>query len=702
MRIRMKKLLSLVLVATLIFSISPTIFPVTTVHAYVIKSGDYISLGTYNGEPILWRVVGDADGDNLRLISDKVIMLKAFDGRHATGTDAQMANGSGRWSNSNIRSWLNSAATAVGYACGNKPILGAVSTNEYDREAGFLTNFSRAERGYIKKVNNYTTLNISNADYSLSGSTELSYDRDAATAGTNTSDAYNEMSMEYFYLPTAEDIQYIENNVYTFGAEYHKGLPTEEAVENSFSEYDGLRTDNSWYYWLRDPMYGNDDSLVRCVTPIGTVEYANANNGNIGVRPMCTLDTDLIGIVGGNGSKSSPYELYDEPWIAIEGNANDVVSGSEVVVNMYKSNLPSGSTVEVFHNGKLIFTNPESTFNVTAKSGVNCVEAKVTNSSGTLITSSAINFHGLEVEFTDNIHVEDTFDDSSRLPEYHPGTDEWVTYEYMKDGEDGILYMDSTQGKTVSLQPYGTSKNFKSTYSKVMMEVDFKMESFGNDGTSFMPICIYTNGSRTFWSPLSIATNGVFSITSVEIGKTQIGHIDLNVWYNMKVIVNNETDSITVVLTDEREPDTQKILCSNVKASLPIDYVSYINLSFRGTTDSHQSVYLSTLKTGECTVVDNPSMLGNIEIKGDNKTVDVFVANTLNESLIADIAVAVYDSKLNFKQVKFTQTNINAQEGKTYSITLDETIAATDVVKAFLWNRISNLIPVSPPLEAER
>lgn len=694
---RIRRFLSLILMTAMLLTMIPQV-----AQAHVIKNGDYIAFGTYNGEPIIWRVVGDVTGDNLRLISDKIISLKAFDGRHATGTDYQVDGGSGRWSNSNIRSWLNSTSTTVNFECANRPMNGNVTTNEYDAEAGFLSDFSVVERGYMKEVTNITALNAANVDADSDGSVELAYDRESETLSTNYESAYTEQSTEYIYLPSVEDIEYIQNNVYVFGADYHKALPTEEAVEQSFMKYEALRSDNDWYYWLRDAMYGNDDSLVRCVTPYNTVEYAAAYDGIIGVRPMCTLDTDLIGIVSGNGSDVSPYMLFNEPWIALEGNAENVVSGSDVVMSLYKSNIGSDMDIEVYHNGELIATNPEAKFNITAISGVNSVEAKVTDSERNIIASASFDFHGLELKQTDELRINDTFDDPTTLSNYFVSEDDspYTTFTYLTENGDGMLLIDSTQGTTAALATHG--KKFDEDYTSVMVEADFKFASFGDYNTSLLPICVYSNGVRTWWSPLHIAPNGIFSIRDVEIGKTQIGNIDLNVWYNIKLIIDNDTDTITIILTDEREPDTQEIICSNVKASIPIDYVTYINVSLCGKLDAHQTMYLSTLKAGGYELVDNEKMLGNIYVENDNKTVCVFVANTTGAVLEADLVVAIYNEDYSLKDVKIVATDINIDRGMTYDVPFDEAIVATDKVKAFLLDEMSNIMPLSPSVELKR
>ena len=61
--------------------------------------------------------------------------------------------GGSYWTTSNIREWLNSDKTTVGYT-NNPPSLEYLGGNAYDKERGFLNNFSTKEKcncSYRKK-----------------------------------------------------------------------------------------------------------------------------------------------------------------------------------------------------------------------------------------------------------------------------------------------------------------------------------------------------------------------------------------------------------------------------------------------------------------------------------------------------------------------------------------------------------------------
>lgn len=120
-----------------------------------INIGDYVYMGTYYDEPILWRCV-DIDENGPLMLTDKIITIKPFDtnGAHPNNNDS----GSNLWKTSNIRSWLNSSETEgnVNWLCGNPPTAENLlnGKNAYATEKGFLedSNFSKSQRAAIKTV----------------------------------------------------------------------------------------------------------------------------------------------------------------------------------------------------------------------------------------------------------------------------------------------------------------------------------------------------------------------------------------------------------------------------------------------------------------------------------------------------------------------------------------------------------------------
>ena len=128
-----------------------------------IKVNDFVTFGSYYGEPILWKCV-EADPENgIMLLSENIITLKAYDaaesgawlgqgGEYSTDLNEQQY-GSKVWATSNLREWLNSDATVVTYTT-QPPVAEAIidGENAYADEAGFLTNLTQEERGMLMPV----------------------------------------------------------------------------------------------------------------------------------------------------------------------------------------------------------------------------------------------------------------------------------------------------------------------------------------------------------------------------------------------------------------------------------------------------------------------------------------------------------------------------------------------------------------------
>lgn len=127
-------LLCLVLVLSALF-----IFTKKSNGTPAIAIGDTVTLGTYNGEAIDWRVLRlSEDGKEAVLVSSKVLSMKAFDAAESgkynwkdstdywsQGSEADtdltlqaFVRGSNIWSTSNLRTWLNSSDEAVTYTDG--------------------------------------------------------------------------------------------------------------------------------------------------------------------------------------------------------------------------------------------------------------------------------------------------------------------------------------------------------------------------------------------------------------------------------------------------------------------------------------------------------------------------------------------------------------------------------------------------------
>jgi len=172
-----------------------------------ITIGDYLLLGNYNNEPLLWRYV-DHDELGLLMLSDKIIAVKPFDAggihtyengstQHDLADNSRFKFGSNLWATSNLRAWLNSTA-GRGAICWpdncppNAENLGSQG-NAYALEEGFLaeSNFSAKERNVILAVNQKNLLNPADIKWQkYGGYEEHRYGETITTVVQNYDDAF--------------------------------------------------------------------------------------------------------------------------------------------------------------------------------------------------------------------------------------------------------------------------------------------------------------------------------------------------------------------------------------------------------------------------------------------------------------------------------------------------------------------------------
>ena len=315
----MKRILCLVLVLTMVCALL-MVMPVNAVSN--IRIGDYEQIGTYYSKPILWRCV-DIDENGPLILSDKIICIKPFD---AAG-DADAANsshgrdigrqsiGSNYWGDSNMRSWLNSNAKEgeVNWLCGNPPDEKHVwdGYNEYDKEAGFLTNFTKDELNIMKDVTQKSILSYPEIDAGMAviGSERHKYnDTNVETVLTNFDNAYAEYVTDKIFLLDVKQLNAVYKNQSILGEYYYIGEPSAECVENSEYKDPGyFEAGLKWHYWIRTPYADSCDSL-RYVVFDGTV-FDGGPYGPLGVRPAFYLNSSSASLKSGTGSKLDPYSI---------------------------------------------------------------------------------------------------------------------------------------------------------------------------------------------------------------------------------------------------------------------------------------------------------------------------------------------------------------------------------------------------------
>lgn len=265
-----------------------------------VQLGDYIRLGSYDGEPILWRCVS-VDENGPLMLSDKVLCdsmpYDAQTSENSTSGSHRRSGyrskyGSNHWRDSDMRSWLNSDAEAgqVKWLCGNPPKNGYImGGGAYDGKAGFLNGFTRDEAAAIKTVTQRSI--VSHPEYTAgyidASGADLPYNTDIGLVADGYEGAHYENITDKVFLLDVKQLCTVYENL---GSYY--------IAQN--------RNDVNWSYWLRTPVTDCNHDM-RYVSPQGSIGRDAPCKGYYGVRPAFYLDTAYYAVTSGSGTETDPY-----------------------------------------------------------------------------------------------------------------------------------------------------------------------------------------------------------------------------------------------------------------------------------------------------------------------------------------------------------------------------------------------------------
>lgn len=360
-----KRLISILTTITMLSALIPMVIPSSTASAQGVatnmKLGDYVQMGSYYNEPILWRVVGfqkvDKNGNVTPndfstthksgylplLMTDKIITMKSFSPKptnrvnsYARSNGTERDNwGSQYWTDSTLRQWLNSDATTISWKDGNKPDAAHVrdNVNPYDTEEGFLNSkhFSSLERKAMKTVTQKNLLSRWDAvdGIKVGGTAEHTYNYNINETVQNYDTAYYENVRDTMFVLDIRQNDAVYRNSNVLGNNYYIGNLTAAAVNNSNLTRDILNSWNwtgkdtyaagvKWHSWLRSPHSGYS-SNVRYIHINGNASYDRITvSGSFGVRPAFFLDQSSVVFTGGTGASTSPYTLGTKAVVTVE------------------------------------------------------------------------------------------------------------------------------------------------------------------------------------------------------------------------------------------------------------------------------------------------------------------------------------------------------------------------------------------------
>lgn len=675
-----------------------------SVRAFAFECGDYIKLGTYNQSDIFWRIVS-VDGEKLTLMSDEIITLKAFDakGTHTGGTDFHKNAGNGLWSASNLRTWLNSADSSVNWGSDPKPASANVSANPYDTEPGFLSNFTAEEKEVLTTGTYETVLNYRNAALKNSGDAAHLYSRISKEVAKNFDAAYKQTLTDTVFIPSTMDIQTLANGIYTYGMEYQVA-----PLARPLKSLSGMGDGSGWFYWLRDAMFTGDDSLVRCMRPDNTVEYDRANNGTIGVRPMCYVKSN-IAILSGDGSKSSPYVLRYVPQIRLNAPNSACLTGSIANVELTPVLLPDGATIKVYRGSEYLGSTTSNVISFEVKQGANIITAEVYDANGELaLLADPIRITGFDFQTTGKVKYNMTFDkvENGMLTSSNTGGfSSMSSFDNSNDARESYgkfeVVEDPVRGKLLKLKGRNTTTNcgaqlhsFPSTYKVTTFEMDFSVETLNVMSLKAFGFKTYaTGGTETWISPLMINSSGDLKLQEVTTESRVLTQIEQGKWYNLKLLVTNATNAFHVILTEEGK--APQLLCYNEILAKPFNYIKYGEIAFRNTSTKPFSMSVDNIIVQERVEVDTGAddVVVGAHLLDDGQTVSVSLNNTKNEAVTPMVIVATYQDK-KLKSVAFKNYEVAADSPARVLIKPEEGISADDTIKVFGWTDFDGMIPL--------
>ncbi len=293
-----KKITAVLLALCMMISLLPMFVQATSKPD--IKVGDYVKMGKYNNASILWRCVSIDDNGPL-MLADGIVDTLAYDAKTNDNSNSKSHSrsykrddyGSNYWKDSNMRSWLNSTASAgkVDWLCGNPPKDGYVSgTGAYNNKAGFLNEFTKSEIAAMKTVTQRSL--VSHPEYNKGivegdANSDLYYYTDISYVVANYDNAYFETTTEKVFLLDVKQANAVWKNLKSYYVAYNN---------------DGI----AWPYWLRTPVTDCNHDM-RYISASGQVGRYAPWYSDLGVRPAFYLDSEYFVATSGTGSQSNPY-----------------------------------------------------------------------------------------------------------------------------------------------------------------------------------------------------------------------------------------------------------------------------------------------------------------------------------------------------------------------------------------------------------
>ena len=292
---------------------------------------------SYFGKPIIWQIADKNHvgypSNAVTLITERIICLKPADAREPNNSEGnRQSYGNNNYKLANLNKWLNSSGGwyTPQHSQDALPTSANVwdNRNPYDTESGFLSGFSQELKDALME-------------------TTLKTVKPSVDGGS-----YENVTAKVFLASTTEVGLADENGI----AEGSKlalftndssitAYPTAEAVSRSNFTSSSLTSSQHWYWWLRTP-YASNSYDVRYVNTSGALHYNHAYRGNMGVRPLCNLSSEIL--VSDNPDTDGVYRIeWNKPPTSPSSiTVPEVIkSGKDAVISWGISTDPENASV---------------------------------------------------------------------------------------------------------------------------------------------------------------------------------------------------------------------------------------------------------------------------------------------------------------------------------------------------------------------
>ena len=600
----------------------------------VLEKGDCVVFGSYMDTPLTWRVYSKED-NKIVLISDKVISTMAYHESKAL------------WEESSIRQWLNS-------------------------DAGFLSddNFSDTELAMFTTCDVDYVVNSHISGISPDGTEQHKYNNKVSNALQNYDSAYRCQTKDKVFIPGIYDVCAINSDPHSFGVDYW--LATGEQNPYSYASY-----------WLRDSMYGLDTNYARCVTIHGKVAYEDVSVNTLGVRPMCALMEDLVGISSGNGSENLPYILSDSDYLVLSVS-NDAVWKDGMVYIKILGKGTRDNNISIFRNGEEITDRSDNVVTVPACDGVNVFNAYLYDENGSpKISSQPLTIWGQNYKTNS---VKYNWDFEEKTP-FKPTEDNMIIWSE-EDGKSGlgvgITSFIRTQGATSSL---ALDKN----KTGVLIDVDIRFDTI--DVLQNQPIRIKLMPQNEFYMPITVNTGGYVFLNGTTTSTGSLLKLTENTWYNFKVVINDTDKTVSLAIDGV-------VYALDEPLTSEFSYTSTLLLSASwNNTDRINKISIDNLSVSNVSPADYTIDMFPI-LHPDKKTVTAIGINNTDNLYSVTIATASFGVS-NVNQILLSDKTLPPKGYALEDFTFDKPLDAGGNYRIFMFDDIHRLKPVVESQKSE-